>query len=69
MEEPGWRSAEAELVPKPDGEGIEAVVRVRVRGTPDVGFGGHKSCAAARLACKSVANIQDVTGGSQNGTR
>ncbi len=31
----GWRSADAELVPEPDGEGIEPVVRVRVRGTSD----------------------------------
>jgi ABC-type hemin transport system ATPase subunit len=31
----GWRSEDAELVPEPDGEGIEPVVRVRVRGTPD----------------------------------
>lgn len=31
----GWRDHDAELVPEPDGEGVESVVRVRVRGTPD----------------------------------
>lgn len=31
----GWRDDDAELVPEPDGEGVEAVVRVRVRGTPE----------------------------------
>lgn len=31
----GWNLAAEELVPEPDGEGIEPVVRVRVRGTED----------------------------------
>ncbi len=31
----GWREAEAALVAEPDGEGVEPVVRVRVRGTSD----------------------------------
>jgi putative ATP-dependent endonuclease of the OLD family len=31
----GWREADAELVAEPGGEGVEPVIRVRVRGTPD----------------------------------
>jgi putative ATP-dependent endonuclease of OLD family len=31
----GWRRADAEVVAEPDGEGVEPVVRVRVRGTPE----------------------------------
>jgi len=31
----GWRAADATLVAEPDGDGVEAVVRVRVRGTSD----------------------------------
>lgn len=32
----GWREAEGELVPEPDGEGIEPVVRVRARASSDL---------------------------------
>ena len=31
----GWRDAGDELIAEPDGQGVEPVVRVRVRGTPD----------------------------------
>ncbi len=31
----GWRAASSELVAEPDGDGVEAVVRVRVRGTDE----------------------------------
>ncbi|HXN39577.1 MAG TPA: AAA family ATPase [Solirubrobacteraceae bacterium] len=31
----GWKSEAEELVPEPDGDGIESVIRVRVRGTED----------------------------------
>lgn len=31
----GWRTETGELVSEPDGEGIEPIVRVRVRGTPE----------------------------------
>lgn len=31
----GWNAAEEEVVPEPDGNGIQPVVRVRVRGTED----------------------------------
>jgi putative ATP-dependent endonuclease of OLD family len=31
----GWRTTDAELVAEPDGQGVEPVVRVRVRGTPE----------------------------------
>jgi putative ATP-dependent endonuclease of OLD family len=31
----GWQQDERRVVPQPDGEGIEPVVRVRVRGTPE----------------------------------
>lgn len=32
----GWRGETSEIVAEPDGDGVEAVVRVRVRGTPDL---------------------------------
>lgn len=31
----GWRQAEADVVPEPDGEAVEPVIRVRVRGTTE----------------------------------
>lgn len=31
----GWRQIDDELIAEPDGQGVESVVRVRVRGTPD----------------------------------
>lgn len=34
----GWKSETREVVAEPDGEGIEPVVRVRVRGTPDLAY-------------------------------
>lgn len=32
----GWREADEEIVPDPDGDGIEPVIRVRVRAGPDL---------------------------------
>jgi putative ATP-dependent endonuclease of OLD family len=32
----GWKQAELSVVPEPDGEGVEPVVRVRARGTTDL---------------------------------
>jgi putative ATP-dependent endonuclease of the OLD family len=34
----GWNAEARELVPEPDGDGIERVVRVRVRGTPELTY-------------------------------
>ena len=34
----GWKSATLEVVAEPDGESIEPVVRIRVRGTPDLEY-------------------------------
>lgn len=31
----GWRTEAGDLVAEPEGDGIEPVVRVRVRGTPE----------------------------------
>lgn len=31
----GWRQTTTEVVPEPDGEGVEPVIRVRIRGTPE----------------------------------
>lgn len=31
----GWRAQDRQLVPEPDGEGVEPIVRVRVSGTPE----------------------------------
>lgn len=32
----GWRQVDTQVVPEPDGEGVEPVIRVRVRGTPEL---------------------------------
>lgn len=32
----GWRAGDSEIVPEPDGDGVEPVVRVRVRGTEEL---------------------------------
>ncbi len=56
----GWREETAMLVPEPDGDGIEPVVRIRVRGTEDFDVlheFAKEEAAGARLAPRHRAQI------------